>query len=81
MQEIASNRNEDDREMFKEALLCILENPRRILFIDKSAKDRQASRRMRAWCLRGRKAELKRWFSDSERYTLIGICDIFGFHT
>ena len=62
IQEIAANRDDADREMFIEALSVILDDPRKLICIDETAKDRLASRRMRAWCLRGKKMNLNDGF-------------------
>ena len=60
VQEIASNRSEDDRELFKQALLGVLERPELLVTVDETSKDRNASRRLRAWGERGRKLEIAR---------------------
>ena len=79
VQEIASQRNEEDRELFKNALLEILEHPEMLCFVDETHKDRNASRRRRAWGRRGSKLELHRWFENTVRYTFIGVADFNGF--
>ena len=79
IQEIAAQRNEEDREQFKRALMEIVEHPEMLCFVDETHKDRNASRRKKAWGKRGRKLELHRWFENTVRYTLIGVADFSGF--
>ena len=47
LQEIALQRNEEDRELFKSALLEVLEHPEMIVLVDETHKDKNASRRER----------------------------------
>ena len=79
VQEIAKQRNEEDRQLFKSALLEIVEHPEMLVFIDETHKDKNASRRRRAWGRRGVNLELSRRFEDTVRYTLIGVADFNGF--
>ena len=79
VQEIALQRNEEDRELFKEALLAIVEHPEMLILVDETHKDKNASRKRRAWGRRGVNLELSRWFEDTVRYTLIGVADFNGF--
>ena len=57
-----------------------MKDPRQLIYIDESHKDRNSSRRRRAW---GRKGSdgiaIKRWFKDTMRYTLIASMNIDGF--
>ena len=79
VQEIAKQRNEEDRELFKAALADVLEHPNMLVLVDETHKDKNASRKKRAWGRRGENLELSRWFQDTVRYTLIGVADFDGF--
>ena len=51
-----------------------------LMFIDKTHKDRSASRRRRAWGSKNKGGvKLTRWFRQTARYTMIIGCDINGF--
>ena len=47
--------------------------------IDKTHKDRNASRRRRGWKRRNTPAEVNEWYRSCVRYTMIGVADINGF--
>ena len=49
VQEIALQQNKADRELFKDALLQILEHPEMLVLVDETHKDKNASHRKRAW--------------------------------
>ena len=49
VQEIALQRNEEDMELFKSALLEVLDHPEMLILVDETHKDKDASRRKRAW--------------------------------
>jgi transposase len=76
---IASQRNEADRELYKYVLRGLVNHPNQVVFVDETAKDRNASRRGRAWGRRGQKTHHFRPFGDVVRYTCIAACDIHGF--
>jgi hypothetical protein len=78
--EIASQRDEEERQEYQQAILDLVHHPNMLLFIDESAKDRNSARRRLIWAEKGKKAELKAPFvSDGFRYTLMGVADINGF--
>ena len=56
--ERAKEMNETERAEFTEALTIILEHPEMAIWIDETHKDRNSSRRRKAWGRRGRKLEL-----------------------
>lgn len=78
-QEITQQGNEEDRELFRSALLEILEHPEMLILVNETHKDKNASRRKRAWGRNGINLELSRWFEDTMQYTLIGVADFYGF--
>ena len=79
VQEIALQRNQEDRELFKSALLEVLDHPEMLILVDETHKDKDASRRKRAWGRKGINLELSRWFEDTVRHALIGVADFDGF--
>jgi len=46
--EKALQRNESHRRLYKKALKCLVKDPRQLVFIDETHKDKNASRRRRA---------------------------------
>ena len=83
--EVARQRNENERKLYKHALctlLSVFEDLGMLVYIDETHKDRNASRRRRAW---GKKnsggVKLDRWFKNTVRYTMIIACNINGFMT
>ena len=82
---MARQQNEHERALYQHALetiLSIFEDAGMLIYIDETHKDRNASRRRRAW---GKKmaggVKLDRWFKNTSRYTMIIGCDIDGFIT
>jgi hypothetical protein len=76
---IASQRNEADRELYKHVPRGFVNHPNQVVFVDKTAKDRNSSRHGRAWGRRGQKTRHFRQFGDAVLYTCIAACDIHGF--
>jgi len=79
---VAKERNENERQEYLAGLRLACRNTKMVVFVDETAKDRNASRRRRIWNLIGTKAELVEALHDSgdgERYTMIGACNIDGF--
>ena len=73
-------RSEIERTRYQNALNAIVSDTRQVVFIDETHKDRNASRRRRAWGKRNSGGlALKKWFSESARYTLIAAMDAQGF--
>ena len=82
LQEKAIQRNEVLRAAYKDALKNLLRtdcNPRMVVFIDETHKDKNSSRRRRGWGRRNKGLFVDRWFREEVRYTLIASCDIDGF--
>ena len=78
--ESAAQRNENDRGMYKNALECLVSNPDQVIFVDETHKDKNASRRRKAWGPRNSGGiALRRWFKNTIRYTMIAALDINGF--
>mmetsp|Transcript_12865 Transcript_12865/g.14996 ORF Transcript_12865/g.14996 Transcript_12865/m.14996 type:complete len:370 (-) Transcript_12865:33-1142(-) len=79
----AQQQCELTQAQFKKALSLLLQNdPRRLVLIDETHKDRNAARRKRGWGKRNRKLGetiLTEWYKSSVRYTLIAAADINGF--
>ena len=78
--EAAAQRNESERSRYQTALECLTTNANQLVFVDETHKDKQASRRRRAW---GRSNSggiaLIRWFKNTIRYTMIAAMDVNGF--
>lgn len=78
--ESAKQRDEIERVRYKEALQSLIQNPRQGFVIDETHKDSRASRRQRAWTRRNSGgAEVKKWFYNHVRYTMIAAMNIDGF--
>jgi hypothetical protein len=77
----AKERNDNDRAAHHLMMRQVTRDPAQFIFIDETAKDRNASRRGRMWGPRGRNFNITRHFSDRYefRYTMIGAVDINGF--
>mmetsp|Transcript_16445 Transcript_16445/g.35977 ORF Transcript_16445/g.35977 Transcript_16445/m.35977 type:complete len:385 (+) Transcript_16445:971-2125(+) len=77
----ASQRNELRRAQYQGMMDCITGDPWQFIFIDETAKDRNASRRRRYWQSVGKKNDVTELFYDRNRwlYTLIGAVDLDGF--
>ena len=78
---VARESCETDETQFLQALSILLqEHPERLITIDKTHKDRNASRKQRGWSKRNCKAVITRkWFQNVARYTLIAVANINGF--
>ena len=77
---VAAERDAAERRRYINCLNRIVQDPKMLIFIDETAKDRNASRRRRIWAVRGTKAEMPEPLSrDDLRYTMLGACDIDGF--
>jgi len=60
----------------------IVDNPKMVLFVDKSQKDKQATRRHHMWGIRGvTPVRIEPFFGDDDnpQYTLIAACNVDGF--
>ena len=83
LQEIAIQRDEILRKAYNDALhqlLSVKSDPRVVVFIDETHKDRNSSRRRRGWGPRNsNNFSVRRWFRDEVRYTMIVAADISGF--
>ena len=84
--EVARQQNEHERALYQQALkniLSVFEDAGMLVYIDETHKDRNASRRRRAWGkkTRGGGVKLDRWFKNTARYTMIIGCDTDGFIT
>ena len=77
----AKQQCEDDQERFLQALAVLLQEcPERLITIDETHKDRNASRRRRGWALKNSGGvNAAEWFRNVVRYTLIAAADINGF--
>lgn len=75
----ARQRDEAHRQLFKEALKILVQHPNQLVFVDETHKDRNASRRRRAWSRKGIPAPIQRWFRNEACYTLIAAFNIEGF--
>ena len=78
--EKASQRDEELRHEFR-IQLAQTSDPARFIFVDETAKDRNASRRRRAWAPRGQDNSISKLFAPHNdfRYTLLAAADINGF--
>lgn len=78
--ESALQRSEIERTRYQNAMNAIVSDVAQLVFIDETHKDRNASRRRKAWGKRNSGGlALKKWFSDTARYTLIAAMDVQGF--
>ena len=80
--ETAKQRDETERIRYKEALASLVTDVGQVIFIDKTHKDQNTSRRRRGWGARNRNTgglTMRRWFRSNVRYTLIAAMDIDGF--
>ena len=77
----ARERCETDEIRFLQALSILLQDcPERLVLIDETHKDRNASRKRRGWSRRNCETLLTHeWFQSVVRYTLIAAADINGF--
>jgi transposase len=77
----AAQRNEIRRAQHQGDMDAITGNPRQFIFIDETAKDRNAARSRRYWQRVGSKTDVLEVFFDRSRwlYTLIAAVDIDGF--
>jgi len=78
--ESAAQKNEAERWLYKSALECLVSDAYQLIFVDETHKDRNSSRRRKAW---GRRKSggiaLRKWFKNTIRYTMIAALDIEGF--
>ena len=78
--EAAAQRDNYRRRSYKDALNILLTDVHQVVFIDETHKDKNSSRRRRAWGRRGSDGViLRRWFRESYRYTMIAALDVCGF--
>ena len=77
--EVARQRNEAIRSVYKAVLAVIYKYVDQLVFVDKAAKDENASRRSKAWGRVGEDLTLNRWFKEEVRYTLLAAANVNGF--
>ena len=79
--EIALQRDEEERDLYRQALKLEIRNPLMAILIDETNKDKNTGRRRRMWALKGDKAEWKAIFApyDEEDFSMIGAANIHGF--
>jgi len=76
----AAQRDEVERQRYKAALNALVRNPEQVIVIDETHKDRNASRRRKAWGPRNSGGlALRRWFRNEVRYTMIAALNLDGF--
>ena len=76
----AAQRNEGQRRLYMQALDILVKSADQLVFIDETHKDKNASRRRKAWGKRNSGGiALRRWFTQTIRYTMIAALDINGF--
>ena len=81
--EVARQRNEGERRLYQRALGKLLDTFKDLdvlIYIDETHKDRNSSRRIRAWVKRNSGGvKLDRWFRATARYTMLIACNVNGF--
>ena len=79
--ECASQQCEQTRDEYKYVLDLVLhEDPERLIMVDETHRDRNASRRRRGYGKRNAGGlRMRRWFKSEVRYTMIGVADVNGF--
>ena len=80
--EVATNRDEEERARYKDARKVALKKPEMAIFIDETQRGRNASRRRRRWAKKGTKNPFYRapfHGSHDKRYTVLAACDVNGF--
>jgi len=77
----AKQQCEEEGYRFRQALALLLQGcPERMITIDETHKDRNASRRRRGWAHKNSGGvNMKEWYQSVIRYTLIAAADINGF--
>jgi hypothetical protein len=77
----AKQRDEEERRQYQEFMEEFVESPSQLVYLDETARGRNASRRRRSWFKRGRQPFRDAYFEDynAKRYTMIAACDINGF--
>ena len=76
----AKQRDKQKRAQYIHALSQLVTHPEQCLFVDETHKDKNASRRRRAWGHRNSGGiAIQRWFKENVNYTLIAALDINGF--
>jgi len=78
---VAKERDEVDRALYLAMLDSLTDDPSQYCFVDETHKDRNSSRRSRAWKLKNTRNDLSGNCMDSNdiRYTMLGAADIDGF--
>ncbi|CAJ1934662.1 unnamed protein product [Cylindrotheca closterium] len=76
----ARQASEVEQAFFYQRLNEFVLDPRQILLIDKTHKSCNASRRRRAWGLRGTETVVPSFFEEDflQQFTMIGVANIFG---
>ena len=77
--EIAREAEFSERCIFAQTLNNLVHHPRQLLFIDETHKDRNTSRRRRAYGFKNENIALDGWFKEAIRYTMIGVANMNGF--
>lgn len=78
---VAGQRNEEDRQQYKDTLEMWVCNAAQAVFIDESFKGRNASRRRRCWSQKNLTPIIQENFYGhrSKKYSLLAACDVDGF--
>ena len=80
LSDVAKQRSKDEEIAFMNCLECMLQEcPDRLIIVDETHKDRNASRRRRGYAKRNTDAETNQWYRECVRYTMLGVADINGF--
>jgi len=70
--ESAAQKNEAERWLNKNALECLVSDANQLIFVDKTHKDRNSSRRRKAWERRDSGSIVfRKWFKNTIRYRLL----------
>jgi transposase len=77
----AKQRDEEERKEYQEFMEEFVDSPSQLVYLDETARGRNASRRRRTWFKRGQQPVRDAYFEDdnAKRYTMIAACDINGF--
>lgn len=77
----AKQRDEEERQRYREGLQRWLVHVNQLVFLDETHKGRSASRRRRHWAVRNHSPIVHEKFNSnhSRRYSMIAACDVNGF--
>ena len=78
---VAGQRNEEDRQQYRETLRLWVFHSRQPVFIDETFKGRNASRRRRCWSPKNNTPIIQEKFVGhrSKKYSMLAACDVDGF--